>query len=158
MVATKTAGGPHRFQSEAALRVTLSAALDLEHGELAKFETESPPVHWSDNFAEQTGPAGKNTFREERLATSKTRTLAPVTAIMRRHVQKKSSLEEAILELYHGNISVSKADEIARILWGEKATAALISDCAKKSRSGWNPGCSGKFRCRSSMFFSSRWR
>jgi putative transposase len=132
MMATKTTSGPRRLQTEAALKGTLSAALDLEHGELTRFETEDTPAHWSDSFVEQNGPAWESAFRGERLATAKTRTCAPITAILRRHLQKKSSLEEAILELYHGNISVSKADEIAGILWGNKATAALISEYAQK--------------------------
>jgi putative transposase len=132
MLTAKTTGGSRRLQSETGLKGTLSAVLDFEHGELTKFDTEDTPSHWSASFVEQSGPAWESAFKEERLATSKTRTCAPVTAILRRHLQKKSSLEETILELYHGNISVSKADEIARLLWGDQATAALISEYAQK--------------------------
>src|SRR5689334_15131311 len=48
---------------------------------------------------------------------AKSRTLAPATAILQRHWQHKSSVEETTLELYHGDISVAKAEEIARLLW-----------------------------------------
>lgn len=71
---------------------------------------------------------------------SKSRTLAPATAVLQRHWQKKNSVEEAMLELYHADISVAKAEEIARLLWGDQATVATVSDSCRRIAaeiSGW---------------------
>lgn len=65
---------------------------------------------------------------------TKARTHAPALSILRQYGQGKSSLEELVLELYFGNLSMAKAEEIARLLWGQEAGAVLISGQVTKVR------------------------
>jgi len=46
---------------------------------------------------------------------------------VRRYLEGKSSLEEVVLALYYGNVSVSRVEKTAQVLWGPGADVALIT-------------------------------
>lgn len=98
----------------------LSAALALENDELvsliAPFDLETPT---------RTAVSEREARLQARLAATDNAT--PATAILRRHVQHKSSLEEAMLELYFGNLSMAGAEETARLLWGDHVDIAVVA-------------------------------
>ncbi len=127
MLAAKTLSLASPLPGETDLKDTLSTALDLENGQLARLPAAGRSGRRSDGLVEYSASSLKNVLVEAQLATSKSRSFVPSTAILRRHWQRKSSLEEVILELFYGNISVAKANEIARLLWGEGASTALVS-------------------------------
>src|SRR6187402_679294 len=57
-------------------------------------------------------------------------TVSPATAIIHAHRQRRTGLEETMLALYYGNLSLFRAEETARELWGEDLNGAVISTCA----------------------------
>src|SRR5688572_882746 len=57
-------------------------------------------------------------------------TLSPATAIIQAHRQRRTGLEETVFALYYGNLSLFRAEETARELWGEGLNGAVISTCA----------------------------
>lgn len=105
--------------------------LGAEHRTPGKLELigreESPQ-----DFANYTRSPGQNAAIEAVLAGGKTRRLAAPAAILARHWKRKNSVEEAMLELYHAAVSAAKADEMARLLWGDGAGIALVSECCRE--------------------------
>ncbi|HWA24471.1 MAG TPA: transposase [Lacunisphaera sp.] len=130
MLATKTKEISRPAPAGIELIRTLGAVLEMENSQLAAFENRGLADYPAD--APAYAPA---TPREEivdlPLPVSKGRTFAPTTAILRRHGQGKSSLEEAMLELYHANISVAGAEDVARQLWGEATGLAAVCECSR---------------------------
>jgi len=111
---------------------SLAAALDLENGQLAGFGALVAPRLGPAGLTEYGKSPSHNALVEARLTVSKARSFAPSTAILRQHWQRKNSLEEAMLELYYGDVSVAKAEEMARLLWGENTTIATVSEYSRR--------------------------
>ena len=130
MLATKILPFAPPERGEPDLKTTLAAVLDLENGQVTRSSPAPGSNHRPEGLAGSSWAPLKNEPADVRLAIPKSRSLAPSAAILQRHRLHKSSLEEVMLELYHGNISVAQADEAARVLWGEGADAALISELA----------------------------
>src|SRR5688572_1526950 len=57
-------------------------------------------------------------------------TVSPAMAIIHAHRQRRTGLEETMFALYYGNLSLFRAEETARALWGEGLNGAVISTCA----------------------------
>ncbi len=68
------------------------------------------------------------------LPPSKARNLAPAIAVLARYGQKKASLEEAILELYHGSISIATIDRLGRSHWAAEDWSRCVSSRAAEIR------------------------
>ncbi len=104
----------------------LTAALDLENdqllGLLSPFAPARRPVGESASIVDPARVAAH-------LAAASGRSSPPATAIVRRHWQRRSSLEEAMLELYHGGLSVARAEAAARLLWGDAANIGVVRNC-----------------------------
>ncbi|MEO6993039.1 MAG: transposase [Lacunisphaera sp.] len=73
----------------------------------------------------------KNVALENRLKPAKARNFNPSDGILRRHYSGKNSTEETVLQLYHGNISVGKAEEVAALLWGSKVNLTSLARSAR---------------------------
>lgn len=58
----------------------------------------------------------------------KGRKMDPASAVMRWYLQGKCDLEELILQLYFGHLSVSAVDSLVAQLWGKVAGAVLVSE------------------------------
>jgi putative transposase len=130
MLATKPQEVPRPAPAGIELIRNLGVALEMENGQLAAFENRGLADRAIDLPA-YAPAAPRGEVVELPLSASKARTFAPATAILRRHGQGRSSLEEAMLELYHGNVSVSGAEEVARQLWGEATSLALVCECSR---------------------------
>ena len=57
-------------------------------------------------------------------------TVSPAMAIIHAHRQRRTGLEETMFALYYGSLSLFRAEETARALWGEGLNGAVISTCA----------------------------
>ena len=128
MLASKILPFAPSLQGEPGLKEILATALDLEHDQLTRHSTAAGSRHPQDGLAGYPASPLKHPLSGARMTLSKSRSIVPSTAILQRHAQHKSSLEEVMLELYHGNISVAQADEMAGRLWGPDASVALISE------------------------------
>ena len=55
------------------------------------------------------------------------------TAIIERYRRRKSSVEEALIEMYLAGVSVRRVEDITEALWGSKVSPATISELNKKA-------------------------
>ena len=55
------------------------------------------------------------------------------TAIIERYRRRKSSVEEALIEMYLAGVSVRRVEDITEALWGSKISPATISELNKKA-------------------------
>lgn len=54
------------------------------------------------------------------------------TAIIERYRRRESSVEEAMIEMYHAGVSVRRVDEITQALWGTRMSPVTVSNLNKK--------------------------
>jgi len=85
---------------------------------------------WNTEFESRKIPR-ENILLESESLPAKARNFSPSAGILRSYYNRKSSAEETTLQLYHGNISVGKAEEIAAFLWGAKVGLATLARSAK---------------------------
>ena len=116
---------PNRDDSEAKKR--LWATLEEENRQL-----DGSTIDGTDggrkNFVGWNRSPAQDALIEAALVDPMARRQAPALAILSRHWKQRNSLEEAMLELYHANISAAKVDQVARLLWGAGAGVAVVSD------------------------------
>ena len=105
----------------------LTAALDRENGQLITLGQTSG---WSAGSGRQK-ISRKNIPLEGELKPAKARNFTPSGGILRRYHSRKSSTEETMLQLFHGNISVGKAEEIVALLWGSKVGLETLARSAR---------------------------
>jgi transposase-like protein len=86
----------------------------------------------SSGFTRYVRSPAQDTAIAAELARGKSRRLPAPHAILLRHWKGRNSPEEAMLELYHAAISVGAADDVARLLWGERAGVALVGECRQE--------------------------
>ena len=55
------------------------------------------------------------------------------TAIIERYRRRESSVEKALIEMYLAGVSVRRAEDNTRALWGSKVSPATISELNKKA-------------------------
>lgn len=55
------------------------------------------------------------------------------TVIIERYRRRKSSVEEALIEMYLTGVSVRRVEDITEALWGTKASPGTISNLNKKA-------------------------
>ena len=55
------------------------------------------------------------------------------TAIIERYRRRKSSVEEAFIEIYLAGVSVRRVEDIPEDLWGSKVLSSTISELNKKA-------------------------
>ncbi|HEY4246227.1 MAG TPA: transposase [Lacunisphaera sp.] len=96
-------------------------------------ETSAKPGQ-IDDWSLESGPRKiprKNILLENQLKPAKARNFTPAGGILRRYYGRKSSVEETMLQLYHGNISVGKAEESVALLWGSKVGLMKLARSAR---------------------------
>ena len=54
------------------------------------------------------------------------------TAIIERYRRRKSSVEEALIEMYLAGISVRRVEDITEALWGTRVSPSTVSNLNKK--------------------------
>ena len=65
-------------------------------------------------------------------SASKARNLPIGTVIIGRRRRGESSVEETVLEIYHGTLSVHQADQVTRSLWGPRVGVSTVSALGPK--------------------------
>ncbi len=103
-----------------------------------KIEPAPMPAAWTTagsvkKLTDQVRSPAQDAAIEAELARGKTPRLAAAHAILFRHWKGRNSPEEVMLELYYAPISVAAADKVARLLWGDRAGAALVADCQQEA-------------------------
>jgi putative transposase len=56
------------------------------------------------------------------------------TAIIERYRRRKSSVEEALIEMHLAGISVRRVEDITEALWGTRLSPSTVSNLARQSR------------------------
>lgn len=92
------------------------------------------PPNRARDWSAELGPRKiphENILLESESLPAKARNFSPSGGIVRSYYNRKSSSDETMLQLYHGNISLGKAEEIAALLWGAKVGLATLARSAK---------------------------
>ena len=63
---------------------------------------------------------------------TKLRTIPIEVAIAEHYGKRRTSLEEAILEVYHADLSVKRAEDLSQTLWGKRVRLGRISELARR--------------------------
>jgi hypothetical protein len=66
------------------------------------------------------------------LKVPKLRTLRFETAIIERYQRRESSVEEALVEMYLGGVSVRRVEGITEALWGPRVSPSTVSELNQK--------------------------
>lgn len=130
---------------------TLNELLNKEAEELtsaAKYErTEARQGYRSGHYSRKL----TTTSGEVRLEVPKLKGVPFETAIIERYRRRKSSVEEALIEMYLAGVSVRRVEDISEALWGSRVSASTISDLNQKAYvhiEEWrNRKLSGKYPC-----------
>lgn len=112
--------------------VTLTMRPEVAHVDEAAGQPPWAPLE-KIAFAGSSRSAAQDAAIAAELARGKTPRLTAPHAILARHWKERNSPEEAMLELYHAPISVAAVDEIARLLWGDRAGAARVAECRQEA-------------------------
>jgi putative transposase len=111
---------------------TLNAMLDAEADQLcgAKRYEHSPERldtragHYERSLHTKAG--------EVTLKVPKLRKLPFETAIIERYRRRESSVEEALIEMYHAGVSVRRVEDITEALWGTRVSPSTVSELNQK--------------------------
>ena len=111
---------------------TLNNLLDQEAAELtnaSRYErTEERKGYRSGHYERNlTTTSGDVTLKMPKL-----KGVAFETAIIERYRRRKSSVEEALIEMYLAGVSVRRVEDITEALWGTKVSAGTVSQLNKK--------------------------
>lgn len=112
---------------------TLNELLNKEAEELtsaAKYErTEARQGYRSGHYSRKL----TTTSGEVRLEVPKLKGIPFETAIIERYRRRKSSVEEALIEMYLAGVSVRRVEDISEALWGSRVSASTISELNQKA-------------------------
>ena len=112
---------------------TLNELLDNEAEELtgaAKYErNDSREGYRSGHYNRKL----VTTLGEVNLNIPKPKGIPFEKAIIERYRRWESSVEEALIELYHAGVSVRRVEDISEALWGSRVSASTISDLNQKA-------------------------
>ena len=111
---------------------TLNAMLDAEADQLcgAKRYEHSPDRldtragHYERSLQTKAG--------EVTLKVPKLRKLPFETAIIERYRRRETSVEEALIEMYHAGVSVRRVEDITEALWGTRVSPSTVSELNQK--------------------------
>ena len=101
---------------------TLNALLDKEVNELVNAEKYERS---SDRQGYRSGHYKRNlhtTAEEVELKVPKPKGVPFETAIIKRYRHRKSSVDEALIEMYLAGVSVRRVEDITETLWGTKVS------------------------------------
>ena len=112
---------------------TLNDFLDQEADELVNAERYARTNqrrgyrsgHYERNFTTTSG--------DVTLHVPKLKGLTFKTAIIERYRRRESSVEEALIEMYLAGVSTRRVEDISEMLWGERVSAATLSNLNKQA-------------------------
>ena len=112
---------------------TLNGFLDQEADELVNAERYARTNqrrgyrsgHYERNFTTTSG--------DVTLHVPKLKGLTFKTAIIERYRRRESSVEEALIEMYLAGVSTRRVEDISEMLWGERVSAATLSNLNKQA-------------------------
>lgn len=82
-------------------------------------------------LSSQPGAAALNAYPAFNYGT-KLRTVPVEVAIADHYNRRRTSLEEAILEVYHADLSIKRAEDLSQALWGKRVRLGRISELARE--------------------------
>ena len=83
-----------------------------------------PPGHYERSLQTKAG--------EVTLKVPKLRKLPFETAIIERYRRRETSVEEALIEMYHAGVSVRRVEDITEALWGTRVSPSTVSELNQK--------------------------
>ena len=111
---------------------TLNAMLDAEADQLCGAGRYERSEARQDTRAGSYERTLHTSAGEVSLKVPKLRRQTFETAIIERYRRRESSVEEALIEMYLGGISVRRVEDITEALWGTRVSPSTVSNLNKK--------------------------
>lgn len=109
---------------------TLGALLDAEADRLEERSCQDPGSDPDDGQAASTGRRRRAEAGSAIPRVSLSRNQPVRVAIVERYRQRRGSMEEAMLELYHAGISLRQTEDLTEALWGARVNLSTVSEFA----------------------------
>src|SRR6516162_3942562 len=111
---------------------TLNALLDAEADRLCNAQRYERSEARRDTRAGHYERGLQTKAGEVRLRVPKLRQQTFETAIIERYRRRKSSVEEALIEMYLAGVSVRRVEDITEALWGTRVSPSTVSELNKR--------------------------
>ena len=111
---------------------TLNAMLDAEADQLCGARRYEHSADRVDTRAGHYERSLQTKAGEVTLKVPKLRKLPFETAIIERYRRRETSVEEALIEMYHAGVSVRRVEDITEALWGTRVSPSTVSELNQK--------------------------
>jgi transposase-like protein len=111
---------------------TLNAMLDAEADQLCGAKRYEHSADRLDTRAGHYERSLQTKAGEVTLKMPKLRKLPFETAIIERYRRRETSVEEALIEMYHAGVSVRRVEDITEALWGTRVSPSTVSELNQK--------------------------
>jgi transposase-like protein len=111
---------------------TLNAMLDAEADQLCGAKRYEHSADRIDTRAGHYERSLQTKAGEVTLKVPKLRKLPFETAIIERYRRRETSVEEALIEMYHAGVSVRRVEDITEALWGTRVSPSTVSELNQK--------------------------
>lgn len=111
---------------------TLNSMLDAEADQLCGAKRYEHNPDRVDTRAGHYERSLQTKAGEVTLKVPKLRNLPFETAIIERYRRRESSVEEALIEMYHAGVSVRRVEDITEALWGTRVSPSTVSELNQK--------------------------
>ena len=111
---------------------TLNAMLDAEADQLCGARRYEHSIDRVDTRAGHYERSLQTKAGEVTLKVPKLRKLPFETAIIERYRRRETSVEEALIEMYHAGVSVRRVEDITEALWGTRVSPSTVSELNQK--------------------------
>jgi len=111
---------------------TLNSMLDAEADQLCGAKRYEHNPDRVDTRAGHYERSLQTKAGEVTLKVPKLRKLPFETAIIERYRRRESSVEEALIEMYHAGVSVRRVEDITEALWGTRVSPSTVSELNQK--------------------------
>ena len=111
---------------------TLNAMLDAEADQLCGAKRYEHSADRVDTRAGHYERSLQTKAGEVTLKVPKLRKLPFETAIIERYRRRETSVEEALIEMYHAGVSVRRVEDITEALWGTRVSPSTVSELNQK--------------------------
>ena len=111
---------------------TLNAMLEAEADQLCGAKRYEHSADRVDTRAGHYERSLQTKAGEVTLKVPKLRKLPFETAIIERYRRRETSVEEALIEMYHAGVSVRRVEDITEALWGTRVSPSTVSELNQK--------------------------
>ena len=116
----------------ATVEETLNAMLEAEADQLCGAKRYEHSPERVDTRAGHYERSLQTKAGEVTLKMPKLRKLPFETAIIERYRRRETSVEEALIEMYHAGVSVRRVEDITEALWGTRVSPSTVSELNQK--------------------------